>query len=88
MDTVDNAITKPVHRLEVFTGGVAGGRLLMRTRRGSSRRLWPAATLFLVWRDGMDCRLSNCLAGDVNCEHPQLDLLKRMSWNLCQRSWM
>ena len=51
---------------------VAGGRGVMKTRRGSSRRSWRAAIRSVPWLDGMDCRRSSCLAGGVNCEMPRL----------------
>src|SRR5438874_2469381 len=88
MDTADNAITKPVHRLEVFTGAVAGGRLVMKTRPGLSPRSRRAENRCVPWLDVTDYRHSSCLAGDVGCENLRLGLLRRMDCSLCPRWWM
>src|SRR3954452_5730096 len=88
MDTADNAITKPVHRLEVFTGAVAGGRLVMKTRPGLSPRSRRAQNRCVPWLDVTDYRHSSCLARDVVCENLRLGLLRRMDRSLCSRYWM
>src|SRR4051794_26723974 len=59
MDTVDNAITKPVHQLEVFTRcGSPGGRLVMKTRPGLSLRSRRAENRWVPWLD---------VGGDAAC---------------------
>ena len=62
MDTVHNAITEPARRLEVFTGA---GRRRSFSDEDKARIVAEIVTSgdSLVWRDGMDCRHSSCLAG-------------------------
>ena len=54
MDTVDNAITKPVHRLEVFTGA---GRRRTWSDEDKARivaEIVASGDSVLPWPDGMD----------------------------------
>ena len=66
MITDHMAITEPVRQLEVFTGARRRACGAMKTRRGSLLRLRTAASLYPGLPDGMACRRSSCLAGDVN----------------------
>jgi hypothetical protein len=66
MDTVHTAITEPVRRLEVFTGA---GRRRKWSDEEKSRivvEIVERATRSVLWPDGMDCRRSSYLAGDVS----------------------
>ena len=87
MDTVDNAITKPVHRLEVSTGA---GR----------RRTWgdedKARIVAEIAVSGESvsavarlhgCRRSSYLAGGANCRRPRLRFRLLKSCSLFQPSW-
>jgi hypothetical protein len=44
----------------------------------------PAFRFYLLY--DKICRHSSCLAGDVNCENPRLNLLMRIDCSLCQQS--
>ena len=52
------------------------GHGAMKTRSGLSPRSPRAETRSVQSLDAMDCRRSSCLAGDVNCENPRLDVLR------------
>src|SRR5436190_23241114 len=88
MDTVDNAITKPVHRLEVFTGA---GRRRSFSDKDEAGIVAEIATsgesvCAVARRHGLSPQ--QLLAGDVGCENLRLGLLRRMDCSLCPRWWM
>jgi hypothetical protein len=84
MDTEHIALTEPVRRLEVFTGAGRGGHGV-KTRPGLSLRSRPAETRSVPWLDAMDYHRSSCLAGDVNCEIPRLNVLRLTGCSSCRQ---
>jgi hypothetical protein len=76
MDTEHIATTEPARRLEVFTG--AGRRRTWRDE-DKTRIVAEIATRgdsVCAWLAAMDYHRSSCLAGDVNCEIPKLNVLR------------
>jgi hypothetical protein len=66
MDTVHTAITEPVRRLEVFTGAGRRRKWSDEDKARIVAETVAAAARSVPWPDGMDCRRSSCLAGDVS----------------------
>src|ERR1700730_4239455 len=60
----------------------------MKTRPGLSLRSRRAETRSVPWLDAMDYHRSSCLAGDVNCEIPRLNVPRLTGCNLCRQLWL
>jgi len=58
---------------------------VMKTRSGLSLRLRRAETRSVPWLASMDYHRSSCLAGAVNCEIPELNILRLWRWSLQAR---